>query len=270
MTPDLTITLVGAGNMAEALVRGIIRAKLLPARRLRVTDVDRRRRAYFQTALKVKAFERNRDGVRAARIVVLAVKPQVMAEILPEVGAALEPGTLVISIAAGIATAWLEGRLPALARVVRVMPNLPALAAAGASAYCLGARATAADAELVEKLFQSVGIVLRLKEAHMDAVTALSGSGPAYVFFLAEIMLQAAKAMGLDPEASRTLAMATIHGAAALVEESGLEPEELRQRVTSKGGVTAAALEVLEAAHVRETFVQAILAAQKRARELAK
>ncbi|MBI2438685.1 MAG: pyrroline-5-carboxylate reductase [Lentisphaerae bacterium] len=263
------MTLVGAGNMAEALVRGIIRARLLSAQRLRVTDVERRRREHFQSALKVAAFERNGDGVRGAGVVVLAVKPQVLAEVLPEVGAALDAGALLISIAAGISTAWLEKRLPAITRVVRVMPNLPALAAAGASAYCLGARATAQDAELVEKLFQSVGVVLRLEETHLNAVTALSGSGPAYVFFLAEIMLQAAREMGLDPEASRTLTMATIHGAATLLEESDLEPLELRSRVTSKGGVTAAALAVLEAAHVRETFVQAILAAHKRAQELA-
>ncbi|MBU4286019.1 MAG: pyrroline-5-carboxylate reductase [Verrucomicrobia bacterium] len=268
LSPELILTFVGAGNMAEALVHGIIRAKLLPSQCLRVTDTDRRRLDHFQATFGVAGFECNVDGVRGAQIVVLAVKPSVMAEVAPEIGVALAPGALVISIAAGISTRRLEQRLPKGTRIVRVMPNMPALAGAGVSVYCLGSRATEDDARLVESLFQSVGVVVRLDEKHLDAVTALSGSGPAYVFFLAEFMMQAGCEMGLDHATAKTLTLGTIRGAARLLEETGQEPEELRRRVTSKGGTTAAAFEVLEVGRVRETFIKAIRAAQKRSREL--
>lgn len=262
------LTVVGAGNMAEALVRGIIRANLLPSQRLRVTDTERRRLDHFQATFGVAGFERNVDGVRGAQVVMLAVKPQVMPEVATEIGSALDPGVLVISIAAGISTHWLEQRLPKETRIVRVMPNMPALAGEGVSVYCLGSRATEDDAKLVESLFKSVGVVVRLDEKHLDAVTALSGSGPAYVFFLAEFMMQAGYEMGLDHETAKTLTLGTIRGAARLLEKTGPEPEELRQRVTSKGGTTAAAFEVLEVGRVREMFIKAIRAAQKRSRQL--
>ena len=192
----------------------------------------------------------------------------VLAGVLKDIGPELVPATLVVSIAAGITTHRIQQQLPAGLRVVRVMPNMPALAGAGVSVYCLGERATEADAKLVESLFQSVGVVVRLDEKHLDAVTALSGSGPAYVFFLAEFMMQAGYEMGLDHATAKTLTLGTIRGAARLLEEMGQEPEELRRRVTSKGGTTAAALEVLETGRVREIFVKAIRAAQKRSREL--
>ena len=254
--------------MAEALVRGIVRAKLLPSLCLRVTDTDRRRLDHFQANFGVTGFERNMDGVRGAQVIVLAVKPQVMAGVLKDISAELAPATLVVSIAAGITTHRIQQQLPAGMRVVRVMPNMPALAGAGVSVYCLGSRASEKDAKLVESLFQSVGVVVRLDEKHLDAVTALSGSGPAYVFFLAELMMQAGYEMGLDHATAKTLTLGTIRGAARLLEEMGPAPEELRQRVTSKGGTTAAALEMLEAGRVKEIFVKAIRTAQKRSREL--
>jgi len=268
LSHELILTFVGAGNMAEALVHGIIRAKLLSALCLRVTDTDRRRLDHFQATFGVTGFERNADGVRGAQVVVLAVKPQVVAGVLKDIGPELAPATLVISIAAGITTHRMQQQLPAGMRVVRVMPNMPALAGAGVSVYCLGPRASEEDAQLVESLFQSVGVVVRLDEKHLDAVTALSGSGPAYVFFLAEFMMQAGYEMGLDHATAKTLTLGTIRGAARLLEETGPEPEELRRRVTSKGGTTAAALEVLEKGRVKEIFVKAIRAAQKRSREL--
>ena len=268
LSAELITTFIGAGNMAEALVHGIIRAKLLPSRCLRVTDTDRRRLDHFQATFGVTGFERNVDGIQGAHVVVLAVKPQVMADVLKDIGAKLDPATLVVSIAAGITMHRIQQQLPAGRRVVRVMPNMPALAGAGVSVYCPGDRATEDDAKLVESLFKSVGGVVRLDEKHLDAVTALSGSGPAYVFFLAEFMMQAGHDMGLDHETAKTLTLGTIRGAARLLEEMGQEPEELRQRVTSKGGTTAAALEVLEAGRVKEIFIKAIRAAQKRSREL--
>ena len=270
LSPKLILTFVGAGNMAEALVHGIIRTKLLASQCLRVTDTDRRRLDHFQAAFGVTGFERNVDGIRGAQVVVLAVKPQVMADVLKDIRSELAPATLVVSIAAGITTHRIQQQLPAGMRVVRVMPNMPALVGAGVSVYCLGSRAAEEDAQLVESLFQSVGMVVRLDEKHLDAVTALSGSGPAYVFSLAEFMMQAGCEMGLDHATAKTLTLGTIRGAARLLKEMGPEPEELRRRVTSKGGTTAAALEVLEAGRAKEMFVKAIRAAQKRSQELAK
>jgi len=268
LAQDAIMTFIGAGNMAEALVRGIIRAKLLPPARLRVTDTERSRLEHFKTAFGVTGFESNINGARGAQVVVLAVKPQVLPDVLKDIAPLLSPATLVVSIAAGVTTQRIQKQLPAGTRVVRVMPNMPALALAGVSAYSPGERATEADAQLVEALFQSVGVVVRLDEKHLDAVTALSGSGPAYVFFLAECMMRAGEEMGVDRATAKTLVLGTIRGAARLLEETGPEPGELRQRVTSRGGTTAAALEVLEAGRVPEIFVQAIRAAQKRSREL--
>jgi pyrroline-5-carboxylate reductase len=267
-SPEATLAFVGAGNMAEALVRGISHAGLLAPECIRMTDTDRRRRDHFQAAFGVQCFESNIAGVSGAQVVILAVKPQVMAEVLNEIKAHLAPQALIISIAAGITTARLETQLSAGRRMVRVMPNMPAMLLSGVSAYCLGSHATEADAQLAETLFRSVGAVVRLDEKHLDAVTALSGSGPAYVFFLAELMTQAGQEMGLDQVAAETLTLGTIRGAARLLEEAGQSPEELRRRVTSKGGTTAAAMEVLENEHVREIFVKAIRTAQKRSREL--
>lgn len=268
LSSELIMTFVGAGNMAEALIHGIIRAKLLPVQRLRVTDADRRRLDHFRATFAVAGFERNAEGVRGAQVVVLAVKPQVQADVLKDIAEALDPAALVVSIAAGITTHRLQKLLPAGMRVVRVMPNMPALAGAGVSVYCLGQHVSEEDAHLVESLFQSVGVVVRLDEKHLDAVTALSGSGPAYVFFMAEFMMQAGYEMGLDHATAQKLTLGTIRGAARLLEEMGQAPEELRRRVTSKGGTTAAAMEVLEAGRVKEIFVKAIRAAQKRSREL--
>ncbi len=267
---ELRMTFIGAGNMAEALVRGIIRAKLLPSRCVQVTDPDKRRRDYFQANFGVTVFERNTDGIRGAQAVILAVKPQVIGDVLKDVGTTLNATTLVISIAAGITTQRLQTQLPGGMRVVRVMPNMPALAGVGVSVYCPGLLASKDDTRLVEALFQSVGVVMRLDEKHLDAVTALSGSGPAYVFFLAECMLQAGVEMGLDRATAKELTLGTMRGATRLLEIMGPAPEELRCRVTSKGGTTAAALEVLEEGRVRETFVRAIQAAQKRSKELSK
>ncbi len=262
------VAFVGAGNMAEALVRGLLRARALSAARVRVSDIDPGRRDRLRRLFGVRAYERNADCVRGARVVVLAVKPQTLAGVVRGLRPALPRRALVISIAAGVHTAWLERRLPAGMRVARAMPNLPARVRAGVSAYCLGRRAGAADARRVDALFRCVGRVQALDEAHMDAVTALSGSGPAYVFFLAEIMIEAGRAMGLPEAAARELTLATLRGAARLLARSRQEPGELRRQVTSRGGTTAAALETLERGRVRACFVRAIRRARARARRL--
>lgn len=265
---DKTMVFIGAGNMAEALVRGILGARLSRPDHIRVTDVDQQRLKYFESSYQVAGSDDNTEAVKTADIVVLAVKPQVLPGVLKELKGCLPKSTLIISIAAGITIRALETMLGEEARVIRVMPNTPALVGMGAAAFCCGTHATEDDARLVETLFQSVGIIIRLEESALDAVTALSGSGPAYIFYLVEAMLKAAQEMGLERQTARALTLATVSGAARLLMETGLEPAELRRRVTSSGGATAAALEVLENAHVQEELIAAIKAAQTRSREL--
>lgn len=269
--PDVgNVVFIGAGNMAEALVKGILGGGLCPRNAIGVTDVRPERREYFEKHFGVRALTANREAVRRADVVVLAVKPQAMAEVLGELRGAIPKTALVMTIAAGIPTTSLEDGLGEGTRVVRVMPNTPSLVQAGASALCGGRWATEPDLATAGALMASVGLVARVKEADMDAVTAVSGSGPAYVFFLAEVLLHAAEKMQLDAGTARDLTVATIEGAARLMKETGLPPAELRARVTSKGGTTEAALNVLREKGVFESFVEAVLAARRRAAELLK
>jgi len=262
------LVFLGAGNMAEALARGILRSGLCPAGRIRVADPLPERLAIFHKEFGVVGTADNKQAVRDAEIVILAVKPQVMGQVLDELKGALTRDALVISIAAGIPTGRYEAALGDGCRVVRVMPNTPALVRCGASAVCGGRRATEADLQSAEAIMKAVGVVVRTKEQDMDAVTAVSGSGPAYVFYLVEAVLEAARRLGLEEAAAKKLFYETVEGVARLIKETGLEAGELRRRVTSKGGTTAAAVEVLENRKVKEALVDAVLAAHRRSREL--
>ncbi|MBP7831098.1 MAG: pyrroline-5-carboxylate reductase [Kiritimatiellae bacterium] len=261
---------VGAGNMAEALVKGILAGGLCPPDRLVVTDVRAERRDYFEKQFGVRGLESNREAAREADVIVLAVKPQTMGEVLKELRGAIPASVLVITIAAGIPTSRFEEGLGEGTRVVRVMPNTPSLVRAGASALCGGRWATEQDLKLAGALMEAVGLAVRVSERDMDSVTAVSGSGPAYVFFLAEAMLQAADRFGLAPDTARDLVAATLEGSARLMKETGLPPAELRARVTSKGGTTEAALNVLREKGVLDAWIEAMQAARRRAAELSK
>ncbi len=264
------VAFIGAGNMAEALVRGLVgRGGYLPAA-LTVTDPRAERRDFFEREFGVGATENNGAAAAGAEVVVLAVKPQVMGEVLAGLAPHLAPGTLVVSIAAGIPCARIEAALGEGRPVVRVMPNTPALVGAGVSALCGGRWARESDLALAEGLLRPVGAVVRVAESLMDAVTALSGSGPAYVFYVMEALLEAAGRLDVAPEVARTLVYQTIAGAAELARQSPEAPEVLRARVTSKGGTTAAAIGVLEERGVRSAVVAAVEAAQRRAGELAR
>lgn len=264
-----TLGLLGAGNMAEALARGVLKAGLLPASRVIASDVSPERRALFQKELGVKSVDNNDDVIRAADLLVLCVKPQVVDDVL----AGLKPNFdterhLLASIAAGVPTARMERGLPPGARTVRIMPNTPMLVGLGASCLCGGAHATTKDLDAVETLLQCCSTVLRVEEPMMDAVTGLSGSGPAYLFYLAEAMTEAGVAEGFTREQALKLAARTCLGAAQMIETTGLDPEELRRRVTSPNGTTQAAVETLDAAGVREKMVAAVRRAAERSREL--
>ncbi len=259
---------IGAGNMAEALVSGLLRRGLSKADRIRVTDIRAERCTYFRETYGVEGSDDNVSAARDADMVVLAVKPQGLQEVLRGLRPVLGARHLVISIAAGVRVADIEAALESGVRVVRAMPNTPALVGRGVAAICPGAHAADADLDLAEQVLGATGLVVRVTESQMDAVTAVSGSGPAYVFYLMEAMQQAAQDLGLDEALAIRLITGTVEGAARLVAETGRTPAELRGQVTSKGGTTAAALSVMDDAAVREHLVAAVHAAQRRAREL--
>jgi pyrroline-5-carboxylate reductase len=251
--------------MAEALLRGALAAKVLSAEQVTAADPVPERRELF-ASLGARAVAENREAAEAADVLVLAVKPQQLTAVLAEL-AVPALGKLIISIVAGAPVKRLSGALSG-ARVIRTMPNTPLLVGMGATVMAAGPGATAADMALARQLFEASGAVLQMHDKEIDAVTAVSGSGPAYLFYLAEAMLEAARAEGLTAGASRELVGATLRGAAEMLVRGSEAPEELRRRVTSPGGTTQAAVEVLDAAEVRAKLVQAVRRAAERSREL--
>lgn len=262
------ISFLGAGNMTEALVTGLMRHGEVSARSLYVTDVREERVAFFRVAHGVEGASGNAEAVRRANVVVLAVKPQNLDDVLDVIKIAAKPEHLIVSIIAGVTTRRIETGLGDGIRVVRAMPNTPALIGAGVAAICRGRHATDEDMDLAQALLAASGSVVRVDEQDMDAITAVSGSGPAYAFYLMEAMREAAKRMGLDEEVVNEIIPATVLGAARLVIETEEPPEELRARVTSKGGTTAAAVQALDDHKVFDALVEAVLSAQRRSKEL--
>jgi len=263
-----TIVFIGAGNMGEALIRGLLAGRTVVPSQIIAADVRAERRDFLLKTLGVRAIDDNLSAVKVADIVVLAVKPQQVGEVLAGLKSAMSKEKLVISIAAGVTTARIERELGAGTRVMRVMPNTPALVGAGAAGVAKGAHATDDDLVTAESILGSVGICVRVEERFIDAVTALSGSGPAYVFCVIEAMINAGVAVGLDEALAKKLAIQTVYGAAKLLVESGEEPGALRRRVTSPGGTTEAALKVMTQRKLAEIFAEAMRAAEKRSREL--
>ena len=267
ISEKLTITFIGGGNMAEALIKGLVQ-KMVPEQ-IRVVELVEDRRTFLATTYGVQVGETAELLVQDVEVVVLAVKPQQLPDVVTQLSGFIDVSrTLVISIAAGILTKQIERALGGEARVVRVMPNTPALVGAGASAVCGGAHTSPDDVQQACELLKAVGIVVEVKESEMDAVTALSGSGPAYVFYLFESMLAAAARLQMDEAQARALVQATIEGAAKMVKETGIPPDVLRQQVTSKGGTTEQAIKELDQRQVREHVIAAIRAAHDRSREL--
>ncbi|KPK16696.1 MAG: pyrroline-5-carboxylate reductase [Myxococcales bacterium SG8_38] len=270
MAVDHTIAFIGAGNMASAIIRGLVATSTVPAERILAADPEEERLQFLESKLGIRVTKDNTRAVHEASVVVLAVKPQTFPQVLPVVSAALDRQTLVISIAAGISTRLIERALPEGTRVVRTMPNTPALVGAGATAIAGGAHATDRDLALAETLFRSVGIAVTVPEDQIDAVTGLSGSGPAYVFAMVEALRDAGTAEGLPEETALRLASQTVFGAARLLLEEKESPEVLRQRVTSPGGTTRAGLDALEAAGFADALRGAVRAATRRSVELGK
>jgi pyrroline-5-carboxylate reductase len=264
------IALIGGGNMGRALVGGLLQ-RGAPVESIQVGEADARSRAALQREFGVRAHADNAAAASGAGVLVIAVKPPDVTAVLGAITPQLEAHRpLVISVAAGIRLQALAAACPRGAQIVRAMPNRAALVGAGITGLYAPASVQASQRELAENVLRAVGTVVWLAaEGDLDTVTALSGSGPAYFFLLAEAMMQAAVKLGLDPLAARTLAVETLHGAGCLAHASDGDLMRLRAEVTSKGGTTEAALRVLEAEGLRGSIERALAAAAQRSRELA-
>lgn len=274
MSPDATTTtyprlaILGGGVMGEAILAGVLGSGWAVGD-VEVTEPFATRAEQLSARYGVRVTDGNVETVRRADVVVLAVKPKDVGGVLAETAGSLRTGTLLVSVAAGLPCAFYEQRLPAGSPVVRVMPNTPAVIGKGASAISAGTHATEEHLALTERILAKSGLVVRADEKDLDAVTAISGSGPAYVFYVVDALAEAGVLLGLTRDRARQLAVATVLGSAALLDESGEHPVILRERVSSPGGTTVAALRELDAHGVRAAFLAAAEAARDRSRELA-
>jgi pyrroline-5-carboxylate reductase len=268
MRIDRKIAFLGAGNMAGALIKGLLHANACTPGEIFAVDVRPERLEELGALHGVRVGRDLAEATAWADIVVLATKPQVFDRVLPIVAAALRPETLVVSIAAGVPIEAIEARFAAGTRVVRTMPNTPALVDAGATAIAPGTHASDEDLALARRIFDSVGITVVLEEALLDAVTGLSGSGPAYIFLIIEALADAGVKVGLHRDSAQLLAAQTVLGSAKLLIETGEHPGRLKDMVTSPGGTAIAGLHTLEAGGLRTTLINAVETATARSREL--
>jgi pyrroline-5-carboxylate reductase len=263
------IAIIGTGRLGEALLAGLLGSGWRTADDIVVTDRREERVRELAERYGVKATVSNAEGVEAAALVVIATKPQDFHALLDEIGGVLTPEQTLLSVAAAITTASIEARVAAGVPVVRAMPNAPAIVREGMAGICAGAHASDEHLALAEDALAHLGAVVRVPESSMDAVTALSGSGPAYFALLAEAMIEAGILLSLSREISTQLVIQTMLGTAHLLRDEKMHPVELRETVTSPGGTTIAAIQVLESAGVRAAFLNAIQAAMARSKELA-
>lgn len=263
------IAIIGGGKMGSIIAQGIISKQIISGTAITITDIDAERLNFLSDSLGLQVSDENKKPAKNADIIILAVKPQNMAQTLKEIAGVVNKSKLVISIAAGITTSFVESNLAKGNRVVRVMPNTPALIGAGATAVAKGANSTADDISLTRAIFNSVGITVEVEEKLMDAVTGLSGSGPAYCFVIIEALSDAGVQMGLPRDLSLKLAAQTVLGSAMLCLQGDKHPAQLKDMVTSPAGTTAAGLKALEDGKIRATMIAAVEAATKRSKELA-
>ncbi|HET7568080.1 MAG TPA: pyrroline-5-carboxylate reductase [Gaiellaceae bacterium] len=263
------IAILGGGRIGEALLSGLLSSGWREPGEIAVSDRRQERVAELAERYGVAATVSNPDAVAGAGLVVVAVKPQDIDSLLEEIGGLLSSAQTVVSVAAAITTAHIEARIAEGVPVVRAMPNAPATVHEGMAGICAGAHAGDDHLGLADEALSHLGRVVRVPESWMDAITAVSGSGPAYFALLAEAMIEAGILLGLSREISTTLVVQTMFGTAKQLRDEGMHPVELREAVTSPGGTTIAAIRELEQAGVRAAFLNAIQAAMDRARELA-
>jgi pyrroline-5-carboxylate reductase len=265
---NLTLGFIGTGKMGEALIRGIISAGLVEPARIYASDIDEQKLNMLTEELGIMVTTDNGVTIKEADVIILAIKPQIIRYVLKGIKESVIKKHLFVSIAAGVNIDNLTDELPGGTRVIRVMPNICATVGEAASAICPGDAATEADVETARKIFNAVGRTVVVDEHLMDAVTGLSGSGPAFIFVIIEALADGGVHQGLDRITAQTLAAQTVLGAATMVLESGQHPGELKDMVTSPGGTTIRGIEALEKSKVRAGVMSAVIAASERSREL--
>jgi pyrroline-5-carboxylate reductase len=264
------LALIGAGNMGEALVRGLIKANRIAPSDVVATAPRAERREELEKTYAITAIADNVKAVEGADVILLGVKPQILDKVLTQISPALSGSPLIVSVAAGFPIDAIEVRLGAGARIVRAMPNTPALVGMGATGIAMGAHTSEADLARAKAIFEAVGYVTVVEEYLLDAVTGLSGSGPAYVFMIIEALADAGVKVGLPRRQAQALAAQTVLGSAKLLLETGLHPGVLKDQVTSPGGTAIAGLHTLEQGGLRTTLINAVQAATERSKELGK
>jgi len=270
MTMEKKIAFLGGGNMAEALIKGVILSGTAKPEKILVADISADRLEHLRKNFSISIQRTNNEAAREAEIIVLSVKPQVIDKVLAEIAPVVDAKKLIVSIAAGVSLARIENALKKGSRVVRAMPNAPALVLAGAAALSAGNNATSEDVSLAKGIFDSVGRSVVMDEKLLDAVTGLSGSGPAYVFMIIDALSDAGVKEGLPRQLALELAAQTVYGSAKMVLETKEHPAKLRDMVTSPGGTTIEGLHALEKGKLRATMMNAVEAATARSRELGK
>lgn len=268
MLRDRRVAFIGAGNMAEALLAGLLHGGHLPPAQLQCSDISPARRDLISRAYRVVTSDKNREAAEWADVIVLAVEPQVLDEVLEEIAPVVGASKLVVSVAAGYPIARVARYLSGTRRLVRAMPNTPSTIREGATALAYETDLTVQDAAVAQALFKPVGSVVVVAERSMDAVTGLSGSGPAYVYVMIEALADGGVKMGLSRATAQLLAAQTVAGAARMVIESREHPGTLKDRVASPGGTTIVGLHELERGRLRATLISAVEAAAKRSAEL--
>ncbi len=270
MVASETIGFIGGGIMGEALIKALLHSGSFAANKIRVSDINQDRLHHLRDTYQVSIHADNGELAVGSDVVVLAVKPHQVGDVLAEIGASLDHLPLLISIAAGVPIVSLEQGLAKPVPVIRVMPNTPALVLAGVSAITGGTHTKSEHLAMARALFEAVGVVVEVDETHMDAVTGLSGSGPAYVYLFVEALIDAGVLVGLSRPVARDLAVQTTLGAAKLLAESGEHPGALKDQITTPGGTAINGLAILESGGMRGMLMDAVAAATKRSKELGK
>ncbi|PIE57655.1 MAG: pyrroline-5-carboxylate reductase [Desulfobulbus propionicus] len=263
-----TVGLIGGGQMAEALIKGVLQADLFSSEQLTVLDPSVERKEHLGATYNIGTADTSEELAAKCRVLLLAVKPQIYHQVLSRYAACFTPRHLLISIMAGIPLSSLEKCLPEESRIIRVMPNTPCLVMAGASAFSSNMHVQDDDKELCRRIFSAVGYCLEVSESQLDAVTGLSGSGPGYVFSLMDGFIDGGVLAGLSRPVAQQLVLHTFYGAAKLALESGATPADLKAQVTSPGGTTIRGIQVLEQHGVRAACMESVLAAADRSKEL--
>jgi pyrroline-5-carboxylate reductase len=263
---------IGGGNMAEALIKGLVSASFMEAKNIVASEPSQTKRDALHAAYKIKVTGDNRELTKKCDIIILAVKPQILKAVLADIRSLVTHDKLVISVAAGVPISIMNEELRGDTNnkfsIVRTMPNTPALVQEGVTAIASGEHVTKVDVKIAHRIFEAVGRTVDVEEGHLDAVTGLSGSGPAYIFMLIESLSDAGVKMGLSREVANILTIQTVLGSAKLARESGKHPGELKDMVTSPAGTTIAGLHALEEGGLRTTMMNAVEDATLRSREL--